>query len=324
MPAFVDRFLEPFKVRLRTTFAGQSEGVPEWEDALENGDDAGYFPHTSATWHVHGGMTPIAAGIKALLLQALHLGALAGVAEHSDYRADPLARLAGTIRWIFTVTYGDTAAAQRACDYVRRRHEPVVGTYIAATGETLEYSANDASLSHWVHCAFAEAFLTAYEDFRGAIPLPPDALPGESGADAYVREWSVAGTLMGVESPRSRAELSAALLQYDDDAPLYGGPRVREVVHFLKNPPLDPMLLPGYRLLFLAVVNSLTPRQAELLELRQWPRFLRPVSNGLARFALAVVQLGLLKVGPSELAARRRLRRLGVLPSSDSSAELPR
>lgn len=308
------RAIHPLRVRLRHTFAGQTEGVPAWEDALDRGDDAGYFAPTSATWHVHGGMTPIAAGIKALLLQALHPGALAGVAEHSDYRADPLARLAGTIRWIFTVTYGDTAAAQQACAYVRRRHEPVTGTYASATGESLEYSANDAALAHWVHCAFAEAFLTAYQDFRGPIPLPPDALPGESGADAYVREWSVAGTMMGVASPpRSRAELSAALLQYDDDAQLSGGPRVREVVHFLQQPPLDPMLLPGYRLLFLAVVNSLTPRQAELLELRQWPAFLRPVSNGLARFALAVVQVALQKVGPSELAARRRLRRLGVL-----------
>ena len=310
----VERAISPLRVRLRHTFAGQTEGVPEWEDALDQGTDAGYFAHTSATWHVHGGMTPIAAGIKALLLQALHPGALAGVAEHSDYRADPLARLAGTIRWIFTVTYGDTIAAQRACAYVRRLHVPVTGTYSVPSGAVSEYSANDPVLAHWVHCAFAEAFLTSYEDFRGPIPLPPDALPGESGADAYVREWSVAGTLMGVDSPpRSRAELSAALINYDDDAQLSGGPRVREVVHFLRQPPLDPMLLPGYRLLFMAVVNSLTPRQAELLELRQWPAFLRPVSNALARGALAVVQVALLKVGPSELAARRRLTRLGVL-----------
>ena len=40
--------LAPLRTRLRMTFAGQAESVPAWEDALENGEDAGYFAVGSA------------------------------------------------------------------------------------------------------------------------------------------------------------------------------------------------------------------------------------------------------------------------------------
>lgn len=298
--------LAPLRSRLRMTFAGQSEGVPAWEDALAEGEDAGYFAPGSAVWTVNGGMTPIAAGIRALLVQALHPGVLAGVAEHSDYRADPLARLAGTIRWIFTVTYGDTGAARRACEYVRRRHVPVSGTYVDGRGADLEYSANDPGLSEWVHLAFMDAFLRSYEVFAGPVP---------QGADAYVREWAIAAELMGIDDPpRTEAGLRARMREYDDGGRLSGGPRVEEVVSFLKEPPLDPLLLPGYRLLFAAVVDTLPDRYLDLLGLRR-PRMRLPLVPA-SRVALAVIGAALGAKGPSELAARRRLARLGVLPDA--------
>jgi uncharacterized protein (UPF0548 family)/uncharacterized protein (DUF2236 family) len=304
--------LEPLRKRLRVTFSGQSETVPAWEEALAEGRDAGYFAPDSAVWAVHGGMTPIAAGIRALLTQALHPGALAGVAEHSDYRQDPLARLAGTIRWIFTLTYGDTAAARAACEHVRRRHVPVTGSYTDGRGERHAYSANDPDLAEWVHIAFTDAFLRSYEHFRGPVP------PERGGADAYVREWAVAGELMGVpDPPRSDAALRARIQEYDAEGRLAGGPRVAEVVSFLKDPPLDPLLLPGYRLLFAAVVDTLPARHRELLGLsapslpfpggRSMPI---PVRVG-GKLTLGVVGMALQKQGPSELAALRRLARLG-------------
>ncbi|MGJ9403411.1 oxygenase MpaB family protein [Arthrobacter sp. KK5.5] len=297
--------LAPLRTRLQLTFAGQTDGIPAWETALAEGDDAGHFPPDSAVWAVHGGMTPIAAGIRALLVQALHPGALAGVVEHSDYRADPLARLAGTIRWIFTVTYGDTVAGRRACDHVRKLHVAVTGTYIDGHGTQQAYSANDPALAEWVHLAFTDAFLRSHELFRGPVP---------GGADAYVREWAVAGELMGIaDPPRTEAALRARLGEYDADGQLAGGPRVQEVVSFLRNPPLDPLLLPGYRLLFAAVVDTLPPRYRELLGLRR-PRVRLPLVPA-GRAALAVVGAALGKRSPSELAARRRLARLGAAAS---------
>ena len=288
--------LAPLRTRLRITFAGQAEGVPAWEEALEHGDDAGYFLPDSAVWTVHGGMTPIAAGIRALLVQALHPGALAGVAEHSDYRADPLARLAGTIRWIFTVTYGDTVAARAACDYVRRRHRSVTGTYTDAAGAERPYSANDPGLAG-----------VGPPGLHGRLPALLRDLPRPGpagGADAYVSEWAVAGELMGVaDPPRTEAALRARLQAYDDGGFLCGGPRVEEVVRFLEGAAADPMLLPGADLLFAAVVDTLPERYRELLGLERARLGPVPLPTRLAgRIALGAVGASLQKVGPSELA----------------------
>ncbi|MHC5560413.1 oxygenase MpaB family protein [Kocuria sp. U4B] len=296
--------IAPLQNRLRVTFAGQADGVPAWELALADGDDAGHFRPGSAVWAVHGSMATIPAGIRALLTQALHPGALAGVVEHSDYRADPLGRLAGTIRWIFTVTYGDTAAARSASAYVRRLHESVRGTYVAADGTERPYCANDPDLAEWVHLAFTDAFLRCHQRWGGEIP---------GGPDAYVREWAVAGELMGVaDPPRSEAELDGRLHAFRDR--LTGGPRVDDVVGFLRRPPLDPMLLPGYRALFAAVTDSLPPDRLELLGLERSRLGPVPLPTGRAAgLTLAVVGRALGETGPSEAAARRRLARLGLL-----------
>lgn len=298
--------LSAFRGKLQSTLSAQESYVPVWERELDRGEDAGHFAPDSAVWAVHGGMSPLAAGIRALLTQALHPGALAGVAEHSNYRSDPLSRLAGTIRWIFTLTYGDTAAAERACDWVRSRHVPVTGSYTSGSGKSEPYAANDPGLAAWVHIAFADAFLRSHEIFSGPVP---------QGADAYVEQWAKAGELMGVtDPPRSEAELRAAIAGYEARGELVGGPRVAEVVSFLKNPPLDPLILPGYKLLFTAVVDSLPENHRRLLGLER--SALGPVPlpsrlGGRAVLGLAGIALG--KAGPAELAARRRLFRLGLL-----------
>jgi uncharacterized protein (DUF2236 family) len=306
-----DRLLSRMRSDLVHTFSGERDsGVPQWQLDLERGDDAGYFAHDSATWAVHGSMSTVAAGIRALLVQALHPGALAGVAEHSDYRADPLQRLAGTIRWIFSVTYGSTAAAQEACAHVRRLHVPVRGHYEGATGIERRYSANDPHLAEWVHLAFTDAFLSAHEDFIGPVPTA-------GGADDYVREWSVAGSLMGVQDPpTTRQQLKDRLQSFDDAGELAGGDRVTEVLGFLRSPPLPGRLDWGYRALFAAVVDTLPARYRELLGLRGTP--VPQLTRAGGRATLAVVGAALSGPGPSELAARRRLVRLGVLPVADA------
>ncbi|MDI3329429.1 MAG: oxygenase MpaB family protein [Micrococcus sp.] len=306
-----DRLLSRMRSDLVHTFSGERDaGVPQWQLDLEQGDDAGYFAHDSATWAVHGSMATVAAGIRALLVQALHPGALAGVAEHSDYRADPLQRLAGTIRWIFSVTYGSTATARQACSYVRRLHVPVRGHYQDAAGEMRRYSANDPHLAEWVHLAFTDAFLSAYEDFIG--PVPAGGGGSGDGADDYVREWSVAGSLMGVQHPpTTRRQLKDRMQSFDDDGELAGGDRVTEVLGFLRSPPLPGRLDWGYRALFAAVVDTLPARYRQLLGLRGTP--VPRLTRAGGRATLAVVGAALSGPGPSELAARRRLVRLGVL-----------
>ncbi|MCC9198250.1 oxygenase MpaB family protein [Arthrobacter sp. zg-Y820] len=297
------RILETWRRQLIGTFSNNAAEIPQWELDLAKGEDTGFYGPESAVWAVHGSMTPIIAGIRALLLQALHPGAMAGVHDFSDYKEDPLGRLAGTIRWIFTVTYGDTAAAKSGSDWVLRLHERVHGTYEDAAGVERLYSANDPEIARWVHLAFTDAFLSSHQRFGGPIP---------GGPDAYVSEWAVAGELMRIGNPpRSEAELRAQLAAYDGE--LRHSDYVREAVGFLRRPPLPRSQLAGYRVLFAGAVASLEPRHREMLGLKE-PRlgpFPVPVRLPV-KLVLGVIRLGLGPQGPSERSARERIRRLSA------------
>lgn len=301
----MSNFLRKWQGELKRVFTGSVDALPEWVPQLADGDDTGYHLPGSAVWTVHGSMTPIVAGIRALLMQALHPGALAGIHEHSDFRSDPLSRLARTIRWIFTVTYGSRAAAEQASARVRRLHEPVQGSYSDLHGSVQQYSANDPELARWVHIAFVDAFLTAHKIWGGKIP---------GGPDAYVREWAQAGRLMGVEDPPlTEAQMRLQLDNYYRKGQLLADQRVAETVGFLRDPPLHPLLKPGYRIIFAGAVYSLDPRYRQMLGL-DVPRlgpFPLPVRLA-TKLTLGVVHFALGRgPGPSELAARTRLRRLG-------------
>lgn len=303
-------FLRKWQDEVKKTFTGKADEVPDWVPKLAEGNDPGYHLPGSAVWAVHGSMSPIVAGIRTLLMQALHPGALAGVHEHSSFRDDPLIRLANTIRWIFTVTYGSTEAAENASRMVRRLHEAVKGSYTDNLGVQRDYSANDPKLASWIHLAFTDAFLTGHKIWGGAIP---------GGPDAYVREWAQAGRLMGVEDPPvTEADVHRQLDRWYESGELRVDSRVAETVEFIRNPPLNRMLRPGYRVLFAGAVYSLEPRYRQMLGLAV-PR-LGPVKLPVrlaTKAVLAVVRLALGPRGPSELAARERLHRLGV-PAADA------
>ena len=57
-------------------------------------------------------MLLLGAGPRALLLQLAHPLVAAGVAEHSDFRADPWRRLDGTLRSYLRIVYGSTPASR--------------------------------------------------------------------------------------------------------------------------------------------------------------------------------------------------------------------
>lgn len=307
----MENFLRTLQDELKKTFTGKADAVPDWVPKLAEGDDPGYHLPGSAVWAVHGSMSPIVAGVRTLLMQSLHPGALAGVHEHSNFREDPLARLAATIRWIFTVTYGSKAAAEEASQRVRRLHEHVQGSYVDNNGVPLDYSANDPELAAWIHLAFTDAFLAAHKLWGGPIP---------GGPDAYVREWAQAGRLMGVQDPPlTEAEMGRQLDDWYSSGKLRMDRRVAETVEFIRTAPLHPMLRPGYRILFAGAVHSLDPKYRRMLGLAE-PRlgpFPLPVQPA-TKAVLGVVHAALGRRGPSELAARQRLRRLGLLAGEEA------
>ncbi|APX01575.1 oxygenase MpaB family protein [Arthrobacter sp. QXT-31] len=298
-------FLREWQAELKRTLTGSPDAVPDWSRKFAQGDDPGYFLPGSAVWAVHGGIATIIGGIRSLLMQTLHPAVLAGVHDHSNFREDTLGRLARTTAWIHALTYGSTAEAQAATSRVIRLHESVFGKYVDGDGTVREYSANDPELLRWVHITFTDSFLRAHELWDGPIP---------GGPDAYVREWAQAGRLMGVEfPPESKAALERELEEWLATGTLRCDERVAETVAFIRHPPLHPLLKPGYRVLFNAAVLSLDPDYRRLLGLHTARLGPLPLPVRLAAKAtLVVVRRALGPASPSQLAARERLRRLGV------------
>ena len=269
---------------------------PAWTYSLAEGDDAGFFGPGSAVWAVNGSLPTLVAGIRALLLQTLHPGAMAGVHDWSRYSEDPLGRLDGTVRWVAVTTFGDRRSATAASARVSRVHERVTGTYVDARGIERPYSANDQDLLRWVHDAFTEAFIGAHQVWGGPIP---------GGPDAYVQEWAQAGRLMGVQDPpisvaALREEMTGFLAEAKPDE------RVAAAVRFIRRPGLPGLTGKLYPILFGGAVASLDPRYRELLGLRRplWPA----VTLTRAFLAVGVRVLG--RMSPSEQNARARIARL--------------
>jgi len=235
--------------------------------------DDGFFGPASITWRIGGDLSAPVAGLRALMIQALHPLAMAGVDQHSDWRADPVGRLAATSAYLANITYGERAVAQRAAARVRRIHERVTGVD-PETGQP--YAASDPALLLWVHVALVDSNIAAREKF--GTPLPP------GDADTYIEEMVVAAQLVGVPPelvPDSRAALSKYLTWAQPQ--LRCTPAASESMAYLLDPPgLDPEVaeiwqdireatlisLPGWaRGLYGYAVPELTPARRE--EIRQ-------------------------------------------------------
>ena len=167
--------------------------------------DDGYFGPDSVTWRLVADTSGLVAGLRSLLVQALHPLAMAGVDQHSDWRADPVSRFASTLKFVTIRTYGDRATADRAAAIVRKIHERVRGTD-TITGKP--YAAEDPDLLLWVHAIEVDSTL------RTAIMLGSDVT--DDDADRYVAEMTAAAELIGMPmglAPSSVAELDAYLAE---------------------------------------------------------------------------------------------------------------
>jgi uncharacterized protein (DUF2236 family) len=93
---------------------------------LENPkSDPGLFGPDSVCWRVHGDFTSmLIGGIAALMLQALHPLALAGVWDHSNFRQD---MLAAPHRTVFVGHHLRLYPRRRMADRQGAHHSPASG-----------------------------------------------------------------------------------------------------------------------------------------------------------------------------------------------------
>ncbi|MFI5034759.1 MAG: oxygenase MpaB family protein [Acidimicrobiales bacterium] len=178
--------------------AGLARESPE---VCEDPDEA-YTPVDAVSRLIHGDLpSMMIGGLASLFFEMLHPLTMAGVAQHSRYREDPLGRVLQTANFIAATTYGSKESATKAIKRVRAIHERVRGT----ADDGRPYYAGDPHLLAWIHCAGVAMFLSSYQTF-GPVAL------SEADADAYVAgAGRVAADLGVVDPPTTVDELRAAL-----------------------------------------------------------------------------------------------------------------
>jgi uncharacterized protein (DUF2236 family) len=255
--------------------------------------DPGMFGPASVTWRVHGDPVLWVGGLRALLLQALHPEAMAGLARNSDLRSDPWGRLLRTAGYVGTVSFGTTAQAEAAGAAVRRVHQRL--------------GVDDPHLMRWVHCCLVDSFLTTARS--AGIRL------SAAEADRYVAEQARLAPLVGVAAESVPHDVAAVTEYFEAmQSELRLTPAARDAARLVVVPPMP------------AWVQLATPARigwtgvAALAVglLPAWARRLYglpglPVTNVAARGAVRVLALSLRAVpdrfrdGPHLQAARSRL-----------------
>jgi uncharacterized protein (DUF2236 family) len=131
-------------------------------------------------------------GGRALLMQLAHPKVAAAVADHSDFRRDPGARLRHTLETTGAVVYGDDEEARAALRHMRSAHRRVRGP---------GYAAHDPALQFWVHATLVDTALLVYERFLSPLSV--------SDGERYYADCVRVAEALGVPRAAQPADLAA-------------------------------------------------------------------------------------------------------------------
>jgi uncharacterized protein (DUF2236 family) len=244
--------------------------------------DAGLFGPDSMTWRVHAHPSALVGGLRALLVQTCHPLAMAGVAQHSTYRNDPLGRFERTAQFVNATTYGTTAEAEAAIAMVRRIHSKISG--VAPDGRA--YRADDPALLSWVHNVEVDSIMTAYRRFG------PRVRPGED--DQYVAEMTRVGAAVGADDLPTTAQDLHLWVSRHPERNITA--EARRAARFLLFPPVPALLHVPYGILAAGAISLIPVRDRFALRLPSFPPAEPVVLVPATRAFLAALGLAL---GPS-------------------------
>lgn len=265
-----------------------------------------YFTDRSMIRRVMRERAVALSGPRALLMQAAHPLAVAGLLAHSDSLSDPYVRLARTAEVMSTITFGTRADADRATRHVRAMHRTVrgrlpdgVGRYAAGT----PYRADDPELLMWVLYTLMDSATVVYQTYVGALDEDEQA--------ALWEDYRIVGRLFGLASGAMPATLTdlrrygAEMLASDR---LHVGDwarrRARQIV---LEPPVPPLARPLVETVNFITVALLPDRIRSEYGFAPLPPV--PLRRALVATGALYVRRGLLPVLPAQLrhvpAARR-------------------
>ena len=286
---------EPLRRRLELAVIGLTSGggAPRI-NFLEPAGDPGLFGPDSVCWRVHADFTiMMVGGVCALLLQALHPLALAGVWDHSNFREDILGRLRRTSAFVGGTTFASRRDAEALIQRVRGIHRCVTGT--APDGRP--YAADDPALLTWVHVAEMSSFLRSYQRYA------PHKLSLDE-EDRYYAETAQLAEKLGAGSvPKSSAAIEQYLQRMRPQ--LAYTERSREVRRVLHHAPAPSAAIKPFSRLFMQAGEDLLP---------DWAQQMMGIRTGVM-LRQAVVRSGVRAMAPTfrwalrnGAAARAKLR----------------
>ncbi len=210
------------------------------------------FGHESMLRRVHRETAVALSGPRALLLQATHPLAFAGLMAHSTGFDDPYERLSRTAQVMDTIAFGPAADAERATRIVRAMHHRVRGELAEPVGRFpagTPYAASDPALLRWVLATLVNSALVVYERYVGRL--------SRDERQAYWEDQRVVGGLFGLpdgEMPETIEDFDAYWHDMLHDGDLYVSEQARQLaVQIVLRPPVPLAARP-----VLELVNQIT------------------------------------------------------------------
>ncbi len=153
----------------------------------------GYFTNDSIMRRVQRERAVALAGPRALLMQAAHPLAVAGLLAHSGALDDPYVRLARTAEVMNVITFGPRGEADRLTRRVRAMHRAVSGRLpdtVGAFAAGTPYRADDPQLLMWILYTLIDSSIVMYRTYVGRLTADEKA--------ALWEDYKVVGRLFGL------------------------------------------------------------------------------------------------------------------------------
>lgn len=197
----------------------------------------GFYGPGTQMWRINREAVLLGAGACALLLQLAHPQVAEGVAQHSNFEADPWRRLRGTLRTSLALVFGDKREAEAAIARLNGIHARVRGDVeddLARSLTGTSYRALDPALLLWVQATLIVTSVQAYERWVGPLTR-----------DERERFWAEAreyGQLLGIPLEQSPADWTALEAYWTgmlgSTGPIHVTPTARRLGASILRPPI--------------------------------------------------------------------------------------
>jgi uncharacterized protein (DUF2236 family) len=152
-----------------------------------------YFGDDSMLRLIHRERAMVLASPRALLMQAAHPLAVAGLLAHSESLDDPYGRLARTAEVMGTIGWGSRAEADRVTAQVRSMHSRIRGRLKEDAGPFpagTSYRADQPDLLLWILFTLVDSGLVVYPKYVRAL--------SEREQAGYWEDYKLVGRLFGL------------------------------------------------------------------------------------------------------------------------------